>query len=75
MAVAPAITLKPGTKLVRERRVRVRMVSVLDDGVEYLDERYPSLTRIARRITGAHRSGPMFFGLKRQPSPAKASDE
>jgi hypothetical protein len=51
------------------------MVSVLDDGFEYLNERSPSLTRIARRITGTHRSGPMFFGLKRQPSPAKAGDE
>jgi hypothetical protein len=74
-AVAPAITLKPGAKLVREWHGHVHMVSVLDDGFEYQGERYPSLTRIARRITGVQWSGPVFFGLKRQPSPTKAGDE
>ncbi len=75
-ATAPAVMLKPGTKLVREWHGHVHTVSVLDDGFEYQGERYPSLTRIARRITGAHWSGPMFFGLKRQPSPTsrKAGD-
>lgn len=69
-AAIPAITLKPGTKLVREWHGQVHTVSVLDDGFEYQGQRYPSLTRIARRITGSHWSGPMFFGLKLQPSPA-----
>ncbi len=45
-------------------------VIVLDDGFEYQGERYRSLSAIARRITGSHWSGPTFFGLKRQPSPA-----
>ncbi len=76
-AAAPAVTLKPGTKLVREWHGQVHTVCVLDDGFEYEGERYPSLTRIARRITGVHWSGPMFFGLKRQPHPAspKAGNE
>jgi hypothetical protein len=60
---APAITLKPGTKLVREWHGHAHTVSVLDDGFEYRGERYPSLTRIARRITGVHWSGPLFFGI------------
>ncbi len=66
---ALAITLKPGTKLVREWHGQVHTVSVLDDGFEYQGERYSSLTRIARRITGVHRSGPVFFGLKRRSPP------
>jgi hypothetical protein len=41
-------------------------VSVLDDGFEYRGERYPSLTRIARRITGVHWSGPLFFGISKR---------
>jgi hypothetical protein len=55
--------LKPGTKLVREWHGHAHTVSVLDDGFEYRGERYPSLTRIARRITGVHWSGPLFFGI------------
>ena len=76
-AVVPAITLKPGAKLVRQWHGHMHTVSVLADGFEYRGEHYPSLTRIARRITGVHWSEPVFFGLKRRPSsvPAKASDE
>jgi len=62
-AAAPAIVLRPGTKLIREWHGHAHTVSVLDDGFEYQGERYPSLTRIARRITGVHWSGPLFFGI------------
>jgi hypothetical protein len=65
-AAALAITLKPGTKLVREWHGHAHTVSVLDDGFEYQEERYPSLTRIARRITGVHWSGPLFFGISKR---------
>src|SRR5450631_2465158 len=34
-----------------------------EDGFEYAGENYPSLTKIAKKITGAHWSGPRFFGL------------
>jgi DUF2924 family protein len=66
VAAAPSVTLKPGTKLVREWHGRAHTVSVLDDGFEYQGERYPSLTRIARRITGVHWSGPVFFGISKR---------
>jgi hypothetical protein len=66
VAAAPAIALKPGTKLVREWHGRAHTVSVLDDGFEYQGERYPSLTRIARQITGVHWSGPLFFGISKR---------
>ena len=74
-AVAPAITLRPGTKLVREWHGRVHSVNVLDDGFEYQGERYPSLTRIARRITGVQWSGPRFFGLNKRSRMAEAAHE
>ena len=51
-----AIVLKPGTRLVREWHGHAYTVSVLADGFEYQGERYPSLTRIARRITRANSS-------------------
>src|ERR1700730_15456020 len=38
-------------------------VTVTEDGFEYAGTSYPPLTKIAKRITGAHWSGPRFFGL------------
>ncbi|WP_347271296.1 DUF2924 domain-containing protein [Rhizorhabdus histidinilytica] len=56
-------TLRPGTQLVREWRGTTHRVMILDDAYLYRDERYGSLSEIARKITGAHWSGPRFFGL------------
>jgi len=61
----PYPSLKPGTKLVREWGGTTHTVLVLDDGFEYLGQRYASLTKVAAVISGLHRSGPAFFGLKR----------
>jgi Protein of unknown function (DUF2924) len=36
---------------------------VTEDGFEYAGSSYPSLTKIANKITGGHWSGPRFFGL------------
>jgi hypothetical protein len=41
-------------------------VLVQKDGFEHEGQRYRSLTVIAERITGAHWSGPRFFGLTKQ---------
>ena len=62
ITVAPA--LKPGTRLVREWHGRTYHVLVCDEGYEYDQRRYRSLSQIAREITGAAWSGPRFFGLK-----------
>jgi hypothetical protein len=43
---------------------------VREDGFEYDGQRYRSLTVIAERITGAHWSGPRFFGLSKQAHPS-----
>ena len=59
----PSLSLKPGARLVREWRGRTHTVTVTEDGFEYAGTSYPSLTKIAKRITGAHWSGPRFFGL------------
>jgi len=62
---ASVISLPPGTTLVREWHQKVHTVSVLDNGYEYQGERYSSLSRIARRITGVSWSGPRFFGVSK----------
>ena len=75
-AAAPAIALRPGTKLIREWHGHAHTVSVLDDGFEYQGERFGSLSRVARRITGVHWSGPLFFGIsKRRRAVSGAADE
>lgn len=55
--------LKPGTWLSRTWHGEVHQVIVLEGGFDYRGERFPSLSEIAKRITGAHWSGPRFFGL------------
>src|ERR1700704_464190 len=60
---APSLSLKPGARLVREWRGRTHTVTVTEDGFEYAGKNYPSLTKIAKQITGAQWSGPRFFGL------------
>ena len=59
----PSLSLKPGARLVREWRGRTHTVTVTEDGFEYGGTNYPSLTKIAKTITGAQWSGPRFFGL------------
>ena len=69
VAPDPGLSLKPGARLVREWRGRTHTVTVTEDGFEYAGTNYPSLTKIAKKITGAHWSGPRFFGLVRVIAP------
>ena len=62
----PGMGLKAGTTLVRQWRGRTHAVLVREDGFEYDGQCYRSLTVIAERITGAHWSGPRFFGLTKR---------
>jgi hypothetical protein len=55
-----------GTVLIREWRGVSHRVTVLDNDVVYRKRRYKSLSEVARAITGARWSGPLFFGLKRR---------
>ena len=63
---APPISLKSGTRLVREWRGVTHTVLIHADGIEWRGQRYRSLSVVAREITGARWSGPRFFGLRRQ---------
>jgi hypothetical protein len=74
MAVDPGPRLTPGARLVREWRGRTHTVVVTQDGFEYARKSYPSLTKIAHVITGAHWSGPRFFGLTRSEALAAQSN-
>jgi hypothetical protein len=65
VAPDPGLSLKPGARLVREWHGRTHTVTVTEDGFEYAGVMYPSLTKVAKRITGANWSGPRFFGLVR----------
>ena len=56
--------LKPGGRLLREWNGVTHVVDVTDDGFVWRGETWRSLSAIAREITGAHWSGPRFFGLK-----------
>ncbi len=58
-----ASKLKPGSRLVRQWGGVTHHVETIEDGYLWNDQRYPSLSAVARAITGAHWSGPRFFGL------------
>jgi hypothetical protein len=59
------LRLVPGTVLTREYRGVEHHVAVTQDGqYQYQGRAYPSLSMIAREITGTRWSGPLFFGLK-----------
>jgi hypothetical protein len=61
------ISLKPGTRLVREWRGVTHTVLIHADGIEWCGQRYRSLSVVAREITSARWSGPRFFGLRQRP--------
>ena len=63
----------PGTVITREYRGQMHRVVVGTDGqYEFQGRRYPTLSMIAREITGTRWSGPLFFGLKAS-APARKS--
>jgi hypothetical protein len=53
----------PGTVITRLHRGVEHQVVVLEDGFEFGGERYASLSKIARVITGTNWNGLAFFGL------------
>ena len=65
--------LKAGSVLVREWRGVVHRVLVVDDGFEHRDERYRSLTKVARVITGTGRRGPRDAALAKPDRPGSRS--
>jgi Protein of unknown function (DUF2924) len=62
---SPRRQLKPGTVLVRDYQGQRHTVTVVRDGFDWQGTTYPSLSAIARAITGTAWSGPRFFALAR----------
>jgi len=56
--------LKPGTVLVRDYQGQRHTVTVEREGFDWQGMTYPSLSAIARAITGTAWSGPRFFALQ-----------
>ena len=61
-----AVPLTAGARLVREWNGQTIAVEVRSDGFWWKDQLWRSLSEIAREVTGAHWSGPRFFGLTRR---------
>lgn len=56
--------MQTGTRLIREWRGKTWSVEVTEAGFLMGGDVFDSLSAIAKKITGAHWSGPRFFGLK-----------
>ena len=61
--------LKPGGRLIREWNGVTHVVDVTETGFLWKGKTWRSLSIIAREITGAHWSGPRFFGLNGKAAP------
>ena len=57
------VMVSAGTRLVREWNGRTISVDVQGEGYVWNDQRYGSLSEIARAVTGTRWSGPRFFGI------------
>jgi hypothetical protein len=55
----------PGSLITLEYKGRLLDVLVLDEGFEYAGEKFKSLSAVAKRITGSHCNGYLFFHLRR----------
>lgn len=56
-------SVSPGARLVRDWNGKTYVVDVIEEGFVFQAKVHKSLTAIAHQITGAHWSGPRFFGL------------
>jgi hypothetical protein len=56
----------PGTVLTRHYKGNLLQVKVLDKGFEFAGMVFPSLSAVAKVITGSHCNGYLFFGLTRK---------
>ena len=64
----PPLTIKSGTRLLREWHGNTYEVEVMETGVLWGGKQYRSLSKVAHIITGTKRSGHLFFGLKARQS-------
>ena len=64
--VPDRVGIRPGTLLVREWEGVSHRVMVMAEGFAWNGSTYPSLSKVARAITGTRWNGPRFFGLRDQ---------
>lgn len=64
--VRKPIALSIGTRLIREWNGQTIAVEVVESGFLWKEQVWRSLSEIACEVTGAHWSGPRFFGLLRR---------
>jgi hypothetical protein len=62
----PVRHLKVGSIIVREHQDQMHEVMIVPDGYFWQGRTYPSLSTIAKKITGTSWSGPRFFGIGRK---------
>ncbi len=67
---SPSLNYSPGTRLIREWQGKTHEITILETGYRYQGRHYRSLSGVASDITGAHWSGPRFFGLNKQAASA-----
>ena len=67
------LNLKSGSVIIREYQGQVHAVTILPDGFSWQGETYPSLSSIAKKITGTIWNGPRFFGLRVRSKRAQAA--
>ena len=67
--------LKPGGRFLREWNGTTHVVEVVEGGYLWNGHRHRSLSVIAKTITGAHWSGPRFFGLAKSAAEIKAAPQ
>lgn len=58
-----ASRLEPGGRFIREWNGVRHVVEAHDGGYRWKDQSFRSLSAVAKAITGAHWSGPRFFGV------------
>lgn len=56
----------PGSVLTRNYKGRTLQVLVLKEGFEFEGETYPTLSALAKKVTGSHVNGFLFFGLTKR---------
>ena len=64
MEAQGSVQVEPGTRLVRHWKGKTYSLLVTDQGFQLGGTCFPSLSQVAEAITGAHWSGPRFFGVK-----------
>ncbi len=68
--------LEPGTVITKDFRGVTHQVVALEDGrFRWKDQTFSNISAVALAISGARRSGRVFFGLKTAPKAARARIE